>query len=115
MTTPTTTAIVRFSVPGFHCWEGATGDRAYLADRHRHLFHVEAKIQVWHSDRELEYHDFLDFCRAHFPGGEMGGQSCEMMAENLIETIQARYPGRSMTVSVFEDGEVGAEINSPFS
>lgn len=110
MTTFTTNAIVRFQVPGFHCWQGATGDRAYLADRHRHLFHVEVKIAIFHNDRELEFHDFLDFCRANFPGGEMGGQSCEMMAETLIKAIQTRYPGRSMTVSVFEDGEVGAEV-----
>ena len=111
MTTPTTSAIIRFQVPGFHYWEGATGDRAYLADRHRHLFHVEAKISIFHNDRELEFHDFLDFCRANFPGGEMGGQSCEMMAEGLIKAIQTRYPGRSVTVSVFEDGEVGAEVS----
>jgi hypothetical protein len=111
MKTQTTTAIVRLQVPGFHCWQGATGDRAYLAGRHRHLFHIEAKISIFHNDRELEFHDFLDFCRANFPGGEMGGQSCEMMAEKLIQAIQARYPGRSVTVSVFEDGEVGAEVN----
>jgi hypothetical protein len=58
MTTHATSAIVRFQVPGFHCWQGATGDRAYLADRHRHLFHVEAKISIFQNDREVEFHGF---------------------------------------------------------
>lgn len=106
-----TTAIARFQVPGFHCWANASGDRAYLADRHRHLFHVEARIELFGDDRELEFHDFLDFCRASFPGGEMGGQSCEQMAKELIEKIGDRYPGRWIQVSVFEDGEVGAEVS----
>lgn len=111
MTTPRTMAIVRFQVPGFHCWQGATGERSYLANRHRHLFHVEARIEVFHNDREVEFHDFLDFCRANFPGGEMGGRSCEMMAKDLLSAITGRYPQRSARVAVFEDGEVGAEVN----
>lgn len=35
-----------------------------------------------------------------------------MMAEKLIRAIQARYhPERSVTVGVFEDGEVDAEAS----
>ncbi|MBW4514542.1 MAG: hypothetical protein KME11_04895 [Timaviella obliquedivisa GSE-PSE-MK23-08B] len=106
-------AIIRFQVPGFHHWQDATGDRAYLAQRHRHLFHVEVKLELHHSCREVEFHDFLDFCRTNFPGGEMGGLSCEHMAENLLKQITDRYPGRSVRVGVFEDGECGAEVRCP--
>lgn len=105
-------AVVRFQVPGFHCWQGATGDRAYLAARHRHLFHVEAKLEVFHQDREVEFHDLLDFCRASFPGGELGGVSCEQMAINLLGAIAQKYPNRWAQVGVFEDGEVGAEVTT---
>lgn len=113
LNTPRTssTTVVQLQVPGFHRWPGATGDRAYLAQRHRHLFHVEVKLQVFHQDREVEFHDLLDFCRAHFPGGEMGGASCEMMAEQLLSAIAQKYPNRAASVGVFEDGEVGAEVS----
>jgi hypothetical protein len=104
------TIIVRFQKPGFHNWGGATGERAYLADRHRHLFKVEAQITVEHDDREVEFHDFLDYCSKHFPEGEHGSRSCEMLCNNLIKKITERYPHRPVTVSVFEDGEVGALV-----
>lgn len=103
-------AIVRFAVPGFHCWQEATGERGYLADRHRHLFNVEARIELKHSCREIEFHDFLDFCRTNFPGGEMGNRSCEHMAEELIQKISDRWQNRWIQVSVFEDQEVGAQV-----
>ena len=102
--------IVRFQVEGFHRWPDATPARAYLAQRHRHMFHVEASIDVSHDDREIEFHDLLDFCRVHFPGGELGSQSCEQMAAGLAHEITRAYPGRRVMVSVFEDGEVGARV-----
>jgi hypothetical protein len=102
--------VVRFTVEGFHQWSGAPAHRAYLGTPHRHLFHVEAAIEVTADDREIEFHDFLDFCRQAFTGGNMGGQSCEMMARGLVKQITHRYEGRCVTVSVFEDGEVGARV-----
>ena len=74
------------------------------------MFHVEAAVEVFQDDREIEFHDFLDACRAWFPGGEMGAQSCEHMAAGLISEITRAYPGRRVMVSVFEDGEVGARV-----
>jgi hypothetical protein len=102
--------IVRFAVEGFHQWSDATSRRDYLRALHRHLFHVEASVEVTADDREIEFHDFLDFCRAVFPGGNMGGQSCEMMARGLVEKITRHYGQRRVTVAVFEDGEVGARV-----
>ena len=102
-------AIVRFAVPGFHRWPGATGQRMYLALRHRHLFHVEVSVPLTHGEREIEFHDLLDFCKGAFPGGEMGDASCEAMAESLGKEV-ARQFDRRATVSVFEDGEVGAIV-----
>jgi hypothetical protein len=99
---------VRYQVEGFHCWPDAPEHLAYLRARHRHLFHVEAKVEVFADDREIEFHDLLRFCKAHFAGGELGSWSCERMASHLADNITARFPGRAVTVSVFEDGEVGA-------
>lgn len=103
-------AIVRFDVPGFHCWPEAPGARNYLAQRHRHLFHVEVQLELRHHEREVEFHDLLDFARERMPGGEMEGRSCETMASELLHHIHERYPGRTVRVSVFEDGEVGASL-----
>jgi hypothetical protein len=105
-------AVIRFSVPGFHNWPGASGVRAYLADRHRHLFLVEVELQVFHEEREVEFHDLLDFCKTAFPGGDMEGQSCETMATGLYKEVAGQYPDRRLVVSVFEDGEVGAKVYS---
>jgi len=104
--------IVRYQAPGFHNWPDASGERAYLADRHRHLFFVEAKIELNHNEREIEFHDFLDSCKSIFSGGELGSSSCETIAENLVEAIQAQWPDRRIGVSVFEDNEVGAYVSN---
>ena len=106
------TIFVRFTQPGFHCWPEPTEGRTYLGQRHRHLFHVEVCLKVNHDDREVEFHDLLDFARDAFPGGEMGGQSCEMMARLLGEKIARRYR-RAIQVTVSEDGEVGAVVLIP--
>lgn len=106
-----TFAVVRFTQSGFHHWQNAPDERAYLAQSHRHLFHLEVKVEVKHMDREIEYHDLLDYCHTLFPGGDMGGKSCEHMAAGIVEAITRRWERRRVMVSVFEDGEVGAELS----
>lgn len=105
-----TLAVVRFQKQGFHRWIDATDDRLYLENRHRHLFHVEVKLELFGDDREVEFHDLLDFCQENFPGGELGEQSCEQMAIALAANIRERWSGRAIVVGVYEDGEVGAQI-----
>ena len=41
-------------------------------------------------------------------------KSCEMIAEELIQTINSRYPGRYISVSVSEDGENGCELEADY-
>lgn len=109
-----TSAIVRFTAEGWHNWLGAPEGRRYLSHSHRHLFHIEVSVQVFSDDREIEFHDLLDFCKTHWPGlmqKDLGGQSCEMLAANLLDTVVCHYPKRFVKVSVFEDGEVGAEVS----
>lgn len=107
-------ATVRFTREGFHHWPEAKGKRSYLAQRHRHLFYVEASVQVQHNEREIEFHDFLEFCRENFGGSsqnqQFGGHSCESLGEALAKKITLQFPNRSVIVKVFEDDEVGAKI-----
>ena len=103
-----TRAVIRFEVEGFHKWPDAPYSRAYLNQPHRHVFKVEARIQLRHNEREIEFHDFLDYCKGNFPHGDLGSMSCETLAEDLLNKITLTYPNRSVRVSVFEDGENGA-------
>jgi hypothetical protein len=106
-----TRVIVRFTAEGFHYWPGARPPRAYLGQRHRHLFHVEVSVSVGGHDREIELHDLLEYSRIMWPEfRELGPKSCEMLAADLAANVCARWPGREVRVSVFEDGEVGAEV-----
>jgi len=104
---------VRFQREGFHKWDNAPDNRAYLRETHRHVFHVEAQVEVHTDEREIEFHDLLCFCKQKFPQGHrgnLGGQSCETLARKLVEEIREAYPKRMVKVSVFEDGEVGAIV-----
>lgn len=79
----------------------------FLEHNHRHIFKIEAKMSVTHSDRELEF--FLVFWKLNdylktFHGD---GFSCETMANKIIdEHLIPNYgDDRSYTVVVSEDGE----------
>ena len=105
------TITARFTRPGFHCWPEAPGPRGYLAHPHRHLFHVEASVTVTHDDREVEFHDLLDAAAAGWPDQlDLGRRSCEQLAEAVAARIDLTWPGRQITVAVYEDNEVGATI-----
>lgn len=107
-----TYAVVRFTSEGFHCWPDASGKREYLSHSHRHLFHVEAKVEVTHENREIEFQDLRDACISFFGGGDFGALSCEALAATLAQRLKALY-AREVVVSVFEDGEMGAEVWLP--
>lgn len=111
--TDRTTAIVRFTFEGFHRWPGATGRRSYLADLHRHMFHVECQLETFHDEREVEFHDLLNDARrargALVP--HRSDYSCETMARLIGEQLGDKYPGRYLSVSVTEDNENGARID----
>lgn len=110
MQTPNTLAFVRFTAPGFHCWIDAPEDRAYLRALHRHLFHIEVRLELFHDERDVEYHNLLDYARSCFDEENHGGKSCETMARALADMIGAKWPGRWLQVLVDEDGECGAII-----
>lgn len=105
-------AVVRWEFIAWHRWPGASGDRSYLGQYHRHKFHVELAITTTHNEREVEFHDLLDFGRYEQSQriSHRSDMSCESMCEAIAEGVQGRYPDRSVIVAVFEDGEVGARM-----
>lgn len=104
--------MVRFSRPGFHRWPDAPPGRAYLGQRHRHLFKCQVTLPVLHDDREVEFHDLLDVAAAAFVDAEAHhgeARSCEMIAGFMANALAVRYK-RGATVEVWEDGECGARV-----
>ena len=87
-------------------------DVSFLANPHRHIFHFNVGIQVFHNDRDIEFIQFKRWLENLYAGGtlELNFKSCEMISDDLYEEIASRYPDRDITITVSEDGENGATI-----
>ncbi len=113
---------VTFRKEGIHMYPAAatdpklaTGDEydvSFLGTPHRHIFHFKVYIQVFHDDRDIEFIQFKRWLEKCYTDGtlELDHKSCEMIAEDLHATIEARYPGREVWIDVSEDGENGCFI-----
>lgn len=109
---------VTFQRKGYHFYPDAPKEVDYLKDRHRHLFKFKVKIEVWHNDRNIEFHMFLNQIESWYDTGtlELNHKSCEMMADDLHQMLVNEYssvlpedPLRECVIEVSEDGECGAE------
>lgn len=93
----------------------ATGDMydvSFLGYPHRHIFHFKVWIEVEHSDRAIEFIQFKRWLENLYKEGtlQLDYKSCEMMAEDLYETIALKYPNRKVEIEVSEDNENGAKL-----
>lgn len=107
---------VTFQKPGVHQYTAAPDDVQYLRAPHRHLFKFKVSIQVWHDDREIEFHQFLNWVEGLYSGEQslsLNNSSCEMISDSLAATIQSRYPDRLLQIEVWEDGECGSVSSYP--
>lgn len=94
-----------------------TGDQydvSFLGYPHRHIFHFNVGIQVFHNDRDIEFIQFKRWLEQLYNGSEatlqLNFKSCEMISDDLFEQIAGRYPDRDIEITVSEDGENGATI-----
>lgn len=113
---------VTFTKEGIHKYPAAltdpalaTGDEydvSFLGYPHRHTFGFKVMISVTHSDRDIEFIQFKRWLTSLYESKvlQLDYKSCEMIAEDLFEQINARYPGRTVEITVDEDGEVGATM-----
>ena len=115
---------VTFTKEGIHCYPAAGTDPklctageydvSFLANPHRHIFHFRVSIDVFHSDRDIEFIQFKRWLESLYNGSntvlELDWKSCEMIADDLYLQIAATYPGRAVTIEVSEDGENGCTI-----
>jgi hypothetical protein len=70
---------------------------------------------VFHDDRDIEFIQFKRWLESLYNEEviQLNNKSCEMIADNLAEQIQDRYPGRYIKISVAEDNENGCEMDYP--
>lgn len=94
---------------GFHKYEDAPDEVAFLRHRHRHVFKWEATIQVFHDDRELEFFmvkDLIENEILKFTLLQDNLGSCEMQAEKMLMGLLHEYGTlRYYQITVSEDGE----------
>lgn len=107
---------VKFQRAGIHKYPDAgvyneLKDVAYLGYPHRHLFKFQVSIEVFHDDREIEFHQFLNYLEGSIDSGTLvlNNKSCEMIADDLFKIINAKYNTRirQVMIEVSEDGECG--------
>jgi hypothetical protein len=113
---------VTFQKEGIHKYPAAlddpklaTGDEydvSFLGYPHRHTFHFKISIEVFHDDRDIEFIQFKRWLEKLYNEDviQLDYKSCEMICDELAETINKKYPNRKMEITVSEDGENGATI-----
>ena len=113
---------VTFRKEGVHCYPAAatdpnlaTGDEydvAFLANKHRHIFHFRVWIGVTHNDRDIEFIQFKRWLENLYKDNilNLNFMSCEMMSDELYSAISEKYPSREVWIEVSEDGENGSLI-----
>ena len=121
---------VTFQKEGIHMYPAAatdpklrTGDQydvSFLGTPHRHIFHFNVAIEVFHNDRDIEFIQFKRWLENLYAGNilELNYKSCEMISDDLYDQIASRYPERDIHITVSEDNENGATIfynrNQPY-
>jgi hypothetical protein len=113
---------VTFQKEGIHRYPAAATDPnlctageydvSFLANPHRHIFHFNVSIEVFHNDRDIEFIQFKRWLESLYNKDilELDFKSCEMIGDDLYEQIASRYPDRNIEITVSEDGENGATI-----
>ncbi len=112
---PTCTTIwITFQKEGVHCYPAAKDLKGveFLQHPHRHMFHFEVELEVFHNDRNVEFLLFKRELENLYSSGilELDHKSCEMLAQDVVDYIMLEYPDRDITVSISEDGENGGRI-----
>ena len=117
------TIFVTFQKEGIHCYpeaatdpQLATGDEydvSFLGTPHRHIFHFRVGIDVFHTNRDIEFIQFKRWLENLYKDSilALDYKSCEMIADDLYLQIAGRYPNRNVTIEVSEDGENGCSIS----
>ena len=113
---------VPFQKEGIHYYPGADtnsllatndwDDVSFLGYKHFHYFFFRVTIEVFENNREIEFIQFSRWLQRLYSENilELNHKSCEMIAEDLINVINNKYPNREIIVEVYEDNINGAKL-----
>lgn len=102
---------VNLTQEGFHSYDNAPEEVAFLRVRHRHLFYVSLTIQVFHNERELEFFMVKKALMSGMASLFSCNLSCEGYAEEILNWALVCYgKEREYQVSVSEDNENGSSV-----
>ena len=101
---------VRFQKEGIHKYPEAPEGVEFLQYPHRHMFHFEVEIEVFHDDRDIEFILFKRELENVYADGtlQLHYKSCEMLCDDLAGYVLGNYPNRWLRITVSEDNENGA-------
>jgi hypothetical protein len=111
--------LVKTQLEALHKWASIPSEHPsqYLKNSHRHLFQIELRFHVTHSDRDIEFIAFKQkvdyFLQNYFMRDTQSGLvnlqsfSCEMLGNLLIQNYQ---PDGCYWVQILEDGEMGSIV-----
>ena len=114
---------VTFKKEGIHRYPAAATDPllctageydvSFLANPHRHIFWFKVWIDVFHSNRDLEFIQFKRWLESLYSKDilQLDFKSVEMIADDIYIQIAERYPNRNVVIEVSEDGENGCSIS----
>ena len=107
---------VTFHCEGIHQYPDAPEEVSFLKYPHRHIFHFKVELEVTHDNRDVEFIMFKRELETLYNKGtiQLKNKSCEMIADELADYIQSRYPARDLVITVSEDGENGATCYYPY-
>lgn len=103
--------LVKTSFEGWHQYTNAPEEVEFLRHPHRHMFFVEAEIEVWDDDRELEFVIVKRMLNQYLYTKPFSGEcSCEQMSKQIINYLIQKLGDRNMCVTVLEDNENGGRV-----
>lgn len=118
---------VTWQHPYRHRWPNAPTKLAWLRQLHRHLLHFKLRLEIFTSDRELEFFEVQDWLEQTFfrlTDGDIAPQDNIWLTEAMDEIVSAtasmesiayaighlaltKFGEREIVVEVSEDGENG--------
>jgi len=108
----TSSIYVNTQFEGIHAYPDAPEEVSFLRFPHRHIFHVNVEVDVFHDDREIEFILFKREIEAFITKNmeKLQHSSCEMIGRRILNYVILKYLSRSCTVKVSEDQENGATV-----
>lgn len=113
---------VPFVKEGYHCFPEAGTDVQYATNdeydvshlqyKHMHYFYFKVWIEVTHNNRQIEFIQFRRWLESLYDSKtlSLNNMSCEMIADQLYDTISQKFPNVEIRIDISEDNINGAYV-----